>query len=73
MTDDNDRKHYAGEGFTVSFDAKACTHSGNCVRGLAEVFQPRRRPWIDPSKATAEAIEAQVARCPSGALKFHQG
>jgi uncharacterized Fe-S cluster protein YjdI len=72
MGRDTGRKHYAGEGFGVSFDLGTCAHAGACVRGLPAVFQPKRRPWIDVSQATAEAIEAQVERCPSGALKFHR-
>jgi putative redox protein len=28
------------------------------------------RKWIDPDGATAERIQQQVARCPSGALVF---
>lgn len=54
---------------TVTFDPTLCTHSGNCVRGLPAVFDVRRKRWVRPDAAPAEAVEAQVARCPSGALK----
>lgn len=54
---------------TVTFDPTLCTHSGNCVRGLPAVFDVRRKRWVRPEAAPAEAVEAQVARCPSGALK----
>ena len=60
---------YTADKITVTFDPKRCTHSGNCVRGLPLVFDVRRRPWVLLSGAAAEAIEAQVQRCPSGALQ----
>jgi hypothetical protein len=40
------------------------------VRGLPAVFDPDRRPWIDPNAASAEEIVAVVQRCPTGALHF---
>jgi len=60
---------YESPELTVTFDPKVCTHSGNCVRGLAAVFDVKRRPWVEMSGARAEQIEAQVGRCPSGALR----
>jgi uncharacterized Fe-S cluster protein YjdI len=38
-------------------------------RLLPKVFDTKRRPWIDMTGATDDSIEAQVARCPSRALK----
>ncbi len=60
---------YDGEGITVTFDPNICTHSGMCVRGLPAVFDVSRKRWVDVSAAPAETIVAQVARCPSGALR----
>lgn len=64
------RKSYVGREVTVSFDPEVCRHSGNCVAGLAAVFDKDRRPWIDPDGAPAAAVVAQVAECPSGALRI---
>jgi uncharacterized Fe-S cluster protein YjdI len=61
---------YEGDGFAVTFDPAICIHSGKCVRGLPGVFDVRRKRWIDVRAATDGEIEAQVARCPSGALQF---
>jgi uncharacterized Fe-S cluster protein YjdI len=61
---------YEGDGFAVTFDPKVCTHSGMCVRGLPAVFDVRRKRWVDVDAATAAEIEAQIERCPSGALQF---
>lgn len=60
---------YHGDGITVTFDPAVCTHSARCVRGLPAVFDVTRRKWIDVTAGTVEAIAAQVARCPSGALR----
>ena len=61
---------YEGEGFAVTFDPDTCIHSGKCVRGLPAVFDVKRKRWIAVEAASAEEIEAQVGRCPSGALQF---
>lgn len=60
---------YEGDGITVTFDPTLCTHSGRCVRGLPEVFDIKRKRWIEVSAASADVIAEQVARCPSGALQ----
>lgn len=64
------RKSFVGGGVTVSFDNDVCEHSGNCVRGLAAVFDSSKKPWIDPNGASDDEVIAQVARCPSGALRI---
>lgn len=60
---------YETPGITVTFDPNVCTHSGSCVRGLPAVFDVSRQHWIKPELASPEAVAAQVARCPSGALQ----
>ena len=64
------RKSFVGDGLTISFDNDVCEHSGNCVQGLAAVFDSSKKPWIDPDGASDEEVRAQVARCPSGALRI---
>ena len=56
---------------TVTFDPSICIHSGACVRGLPAVFDIKRKRWVRPEAADAAVVAAQVARCPSGALKSH--
>ena len=53
---------------TVTFDPNICTHAAKCVRGLPTVFNTKSQPWISPGAAPDDAVEAQVAQCPSGAL-----
>ncbi len=57
---------------TVTFDPERCIHSGICVRGLPGVFDVRRKRWVRPEAAGADEVEAQVRRCPSGALQSYR-
>jgi len=61
---------YKGDGVTVLWKPQLCIHSEKCVNGLAEVFKPKEKPWIQTEHATAEEIIAQVKQCPSGALGY---
>lgn len=68
-------REYSTSEITVLWFASRCIHSGNCVRALHRVFDPQRRPWVEPTAATADAIAAAILRCPTGALHFvrHDG
>jgi uncharacterized Fe-S cluster protein YjdI/CDGSH-type Zn-finger protein len=61
---------YAAPGVTVFYDRGRCLHFAECVRGLPEVFDVKKRPWIQPDKATVEKVAEVVRRCPSGALHY---
>ena len=61
---------YTAPGVTVFYDRGRCLHFAECVRGLPEVFDVRKRPWIQPENATAEEVAEVVRRCPSGALHY---
>lgn len=61
---------YEAQDVTVTFDPSVCIHSGECLRGLPEVFDLQRRRWIRPENAPAERVADQVRRCPSGALQY---
>lgn len=62
-------QEYHTDEITVTFDPTRCTHSAVCIRGLPVVFDVRRTRWVQPEAASADEVEAQVARCPSGALQ----
>jgi uncharacterized Fe-S cluster protein YjdI len=62
-------QHYQNADITVTFDPNVCIHSAMCIRGLPTVFDVRRRKWVDVDAASADAIEEQIRRCPSGALQ----
>jgi uncharacterized Fe-S cluster protein YjdI len=61
-------QEYKNADIIVRFDPKICQHSGRCVRGLHAVFDVQARPWVSINAGSADAIEVQVAQCPSGAL-----
>ena len=61
---------YSNGAITVIWKPNVCIHSGICFNGLAEVFDPRRKPWIDMSQADTHTIIEQVKKCPSGALSY---
>jgi uncharacterized Fe-S cluster protein YjdI len=61
---------YSNEDITVVWKPGICIHSGICFKGLAAVFDPRRKPWIKIDKATTAEIIEQVKKCPSGALSI---
>ncbi|MFF5408283.1 (4Fe-4S)-binding protein [Streptomyces misionensis] len=64
------KKSYETPEITVTFEARRCLHAAECVRGLPEVFDPDRRPWIRPDNAPADRLAEVVRRCPSGALQY---
>jgi uncharacterized Fe-S cluster protein YjdI len=66
---DNLMKDYATGEIAVEWEPRLCYHSQNCVRSLPQVFDDSRRPWIKIDAATADEVDAAVARCPSGALR----
>ena len=71
MDPKNLTKEYTNGEVTIVWKNGLCIHSGNCVRGLREVFNPKVSPWIDAAAATTEEIIEQVKKCPSGALSHY--
>ena len=65
------KKEYTNGEVTIVWQSELCKHSGNCVRGLPEVFQVKEKPWIKPENASSEQIMEQVKKCPSGALSYY--
>jgi uncharacterized Fe-S cluster protein YjdI len=65
-------KRYVSDEIIVTFEPALCEHSGECVRGLPEVFDTSRRPWVLPQAARTARVAMQVERCPSRALKHER-
>src|ERR1051325_10830766 len=65
-------REYTNDKSTVFWDAERCVHSGNCLRGLPQVFELEKRPWVGVDAAEPDAIAQAIMRCPSGALHFRR-
>jgi len=63
-------KKYTNGEVTIVWKPDTCIHSAICFKGLSEVFDPRKRPWITPENSSTEKIIEQVKKCPSGALTY---
>jgi uncharacterized Fe-S cluster protein YjdI len=63
-------KQYTNGEITVVWRPDLCTHSAICLKGLRQVFNPHRRPWVNMAGADTKTIMDQVDRCPSGALSY---
>lgn len=64
-------KKYTNGEVTIVWKPSQCIHSTICFKGLGQVFDPRRRPWITPEQATTQQIVEQINKCPSGALSYY--
>lgn len=66
------RRNYTGKDIHVSYDIRRCIHAAECVRGLPQVFDTEKRPWIAVDNADADEVAEVVMRCPTGALRFER-
>ena len=64
-------KEYSNGEVTIVWKQNLCTHSAICIRGLPEVFDITKLPWINAQGASTDEIINQVKECPSGALSFY--
>jgi uncharacterized Fe-S cluster protein YjdI len=64
-------KKYTNGEVTVVWKPEVCIHSRLCWTQLGEVFDPRKRPWVNMEGADTARIIDQVSKCPSGALSYY--
>ena len=63
-------KHYTNNEVTVVWQPSKCIHSAICFKGLPQVFDPRKRPWVTLESGQTKEVIEQVKACPSGALSY---
>lgn len=67
--DKNDKKYTNGE-ITVFWQPHKCIHATTCYRELIDVFNPRKRPWVNMDGAPTDEIIRVVKLCPTQALSY---
>lgn len=63
-------KKYSNGEVTIVWKPTMCIHSAICFKGLGEVFDPTKKPWITPEGGNTDRIIDQIKKCPSGALSY---
>lgn len=63
-------KKYVKDELTMVWQPKMCIHSEKCYKGLPRLFNPKRKPWVNPEEVDINTITKQIDACPSGALSY---
>jgi len=64
------RIKYESDNITVSYSPDICIHAAECVNGLPNVFDPKKKPWVNVAGANPAEIIEVINKCPSGALEY---
>ena len=68
--DDPNNREYTNGDITVFWKPGLCIHATTCYKELIEVFNPRKRPWVDMKGASTGEIIRVVDLCPTKALSY---
>lgn len=66
----NRNRSYTNGEITIFWRASECIHNTLCYRELRSVFDPAKRPWVNPQGAATDQILDIIERCPTLALTF---
>ena len=63
---------YETDDLTIEWYPERCVHVARCLAAAPAVFDPGRRPWVQPEAGTTEEIVAAIEACPTGALRYRR-
>ncbi|MEI7501311.1 MAG: (4Fe-4S)-binding protein, partial [Bacteroidota bacterium] len=63
-------KEFTNGEITVFWQPELCIHSANCLIGLPEVFNSKKKPWINVHASNSKEIMKTIDTCPSRALLY---
>lgn len=69
MANSRNRIYTNGE-ITIFWRAGDCIHKTTCYSELRAVFDPLKRPWVNPHGAPSDKIKEIIEKCPTTALTF---
>ena len=64
---------YEGREATIHYNRLLCSHAAECSKRLPAVFDPQRKPWIEPDLGDVDKLKTVIQACPSGALRISTG
>lgn len=65
-------RRYSNGEITVMWQPARCNHNGNCWRSLPEVFEPKKRPWVNIYGSHSATVARVVDECPTKALTWEK-
>lgn len=64
------KRTYETDRIRVHWNSERCIHTAICLKTLPQVFDVRKRPWIEIEAAEADDIAQAIEKCPTGALSY---
>ncbi len=59
-----------GKQVTVHYTPVLCSHAAECVKASNAIFDPTRKPWVEPENGSMGELLTAMSNCPSGALRI---